>query len=252
MSRLKTKINSLKIFFTSILLAALLFSACRKEQNFLPESFKSPKAEEICLAQTEDPTGRFYIADSVISMNKSKKTCGLISLDTRNYWVYQDSVFTDGVFTRVKNDTLRYNPTLKTLPDGLVWWESNMSVGLPEMVYVNDSAFFTLEERLYEQGVSDVKKDFSLFVGDSIRYLTNFEDAAAIGRSIKLKTAFKTPAGTFTDCIYVEKNARYYRRDQLIFKPGIGVVKYIHERVQMGERDLKIQQVLTLVSFHFE
>lgn len=249
---MQIKIDSLKKNFTLILIATLLFSACRKEHNFLPELLKSQRAEEACLLQTESPIGRSYSSDSLIAMNKSRKSCGLITLNTKNYWVYQDSVFTDGFFTKVQNDTLRFNPVLKTLPDGLVWWEGNMSVGLPEMIFVNDSAIFTLEERLYTQGISDVKKDFSLFAGDSIRYLTNFEDAAAMGRSIKLKTSIKTPAGTFTDCIYVEKNARNYRRDQLIFKPGLGIVKYIVERAQMGERDLKIQQVLTLVSFHFE
>ena len=35
----------------------------------------------------------------------------------------------------------------------------------------------------------DARKGFGLFEGDSILYLTNFDDLAAQGRSVKLKTA---------------------------------------------------------------
>jgi hypothetical protein len=98
----------------------------------------------------------------------------------------------------------------------------------------------------------DAKKDFGLFQGDSLKYLTSFSDAAAQGRSLKIETALKTPGGTFQDCLYFEKNARNYRKDQVYFKPGLGVVKYILEKAPVGTWATKLQQISTLVAFHLE
>lgn len=166
--------------------------------------------------------------------------------------MYQDSVFNNGVFVRVQFDTLRYNSNLRSLTDGLIWWESNISVGLPATLYANDSAFFTLGDRLFTPGIMDAKKDYSIPAGDSLKYLASFEDVAANGRSIRLQTAVNTAAGSFDNCIYFEKNARFYRKDQVYFKPGLGVLKYIYEKVAAGSPILKLQQVSTLVAFHIE
>ncbi len=173
-------------------------------------------------------------------------------LSNKNYWVYEDSVYNDGTFIRVQFDTLRYSSNKKSLTDGLIWWEGNISVGLPETLYANDSAFFAMGDRLFTPEVKDAKKDYSIPAGDSLKYLTSFEDAAASGRSLKLQTAIKTPAGSFNDCVYFEKNARNYRKDQVFFKPGLGVVKYIQEKAPMGERAIKLQQVSTLIAVHIE
>ena len=105
---------------------------------------------------------------------------------------------------------------------------------------------------MFIQGIIDVKKDFSLFPGDSIRYLASFDDAAAVGRSLKIKTDFETPAGKYDECLYFEKNARNYRKDQVYFKPGIGVLKYIQEKAPFGQRVMKLQQISTLVAYHIE
>lgn len=204
------------------------------------------------MIQTENPEGRSYSSDSLIAINSSNKKCGLLPLNTKHYWIYLDSIFTDGIFTKVQYDTLRYIPSLQSRPDGLVWWKSSISVGLPQLLYATDLALFSLEESLLEQEMKNVKRDFSLFGGDSIRYLASFDDAAATGRSIKLKSPFKVIAGSFKDCIYVEKNARNYRRDQYYFKPEFGVVKYIQEIAQAGEGILKLKKILTLVSFHID
>jgi hypothetical protein len=59
-------------------------------------------------------------------------------------------------------------------------------------------------------------------------------------------------AGTFSDCLYFDKNARNFRRDQVYFKPGIGVLKYIQEMAPMGTREMKTQQISTLVKFYFQ
>lgn len=211
-----------------------------------------PVPEEPCLAQTANPAGRSYTSDSVVAFTCASKHCGFMPMSTRNYWVYEDSVFSDGVFVRVQYDTLRYTTTWKSLSDGLVWWESNISVGLPDKLYANDSAFFRLQDRMFIQGVQDAKKDFSLFAGDSLRYLASFDDVAAAGRSLKLNSDVKTSAGSFSGCLYFEKNARNYRKDQVFFKPGLGVIRYVHEMAPMGTPFIKLQQVSTLVAWHIE
>lgn len=88
--------------------------------------------------------------------------------------------------------------------------------------------------------------------GDSVRYLTSFEDVAANGRSVRMEAPVSTPAGTFSNCIFFEKNARNYRKDQVYFKEGIGVLRYIQEKAAPGDRTIKLQQVSTLVSMHIE
>ena len=237
----------LKKNILTLLMGSIFFVSCIKE-----DFANRVTPVEPCELQTANPSGRSYSKDSVVSFTCTQKFCGMLPLSAKNYWIYEDSVFNDGIFVRVQLDTLRYTSTMKSLTDGLVWWESNVNVGLPERLYTNDSAFFKLEQRMFIQDIMDSKKDFSLFPGDSIRYLASFEDAAAQGRSLKLKTGIKTPAGYYDDCLYFEKNARNYRKDQVYFKPGIGVLKYIQEKAPVGQRVIKLQQISTLIAYHIE
>ena len=250
---LKIKSKPLKQTFTLLSAITLFFTACRKENNFVNElpPMNIPVAE-LCNPQTDTPANRSYSTDSVVAVQYSQSNCGLIPLSNKNYWVYKDSMFADGVFQTVKFDTLRYTAKFKSLNDGLIWWQSNMYAGIPELLYANDSSLFEIGDRLFTQGIKDVRKDYSLFAGDSIRYLANFQDAAAMGRSIKLQGDYMVSGDTYSDCIFFEKNARDYRRDRVYFKPGLGVVKYIHEKSPMGQRSIKLQQVLTLVDHHIE
>jgi hypothetical protein len=237
----------LKKAIVPLLIGSMFFLACRKNDFILPKSETEP-----CILQTANPSGQSYASESIVAFNYTQKHCGILPLSSKNYWIYEDSIFSDGVFSKVQIDTLRYLTTKKSLSDGLIWWEGNISVGLPDVLYANDSSFFELADRLFSPDIMDVKKDFGLFPGDSLRYLTSFEDAAALGRSLKIEATLKTSAGTFDDCFYFEKNARNYRKDQVFFKPGIGVVKYIMEKAPIGQRVIKLQQVSNLVSFHIE
>ena len=227
----------------SLLIGSIFFSRCTKE-DFSPV--------ETCEFQTDNPSGRSYSADSVVGINYTKKHCGLIPLSLRNYWIYEDSVFTDGVFLRVQWDTLRYMSTYQSLPDKLIWWEANISLGLPGKLYANDSALFEIQDRMFTPDILDAMKGFCLFPGDSVKYLTSFDDAAAQGRSVKMQTKVETAAGSFDEWVLFEKNARNYRRDQVYFKPGLGVLRYTLEKAPMGTRVIKLQQVSTLVTYHIE
>lgn len=189
----------------------------------------------------------------MVNYNCTSKHCGILPLSQHNYWVYQDSLFTDGVFTKVQFDTLRYATQKQSMSDGLVWWEGSINIGLPQMLYANDSSFYGLESKLFYPGMLDTKKEFGLFAGDSLRYLTSFQsDIMALGRLLKVNEPITTAAGSFDNCIYFEKNARNYRKDQVYFKPGLGVVRYIQETVPYGSRTLKLQQVSSLVAIYVE
>ena len=92
-----------------------------------------------------------------------------------------------------------------------------------------------------------------MFPGDSIRFLTSFDDYAAQGRGIKLGGEFQVESGEFSNVLYFEKNARNYRRDQIYLKPGVGVIKYIHEKANNGyPRVVRLQKISTLVSYHIQ
>ena len=68
----------------------------------------------------------------------------------------------------------------------------------------------------------------------------------------KIESEMTTPAGTYNNYLYFEKNARNYRKDQVFFKPGIGVLKYKREKAKLGVPIIKTEQILTLVSYHIE
>lgn len=205
------------------------------------------------MLQTDNPGSRSYASDSLIVVNYTGKNCGLLPLNKNNYWIYLDSVFNNGVFQKAQYDTLRFTQTYLSIEDGLIWWQSNMEVGLPDILYSSDSSIFSVEERMYTSDqVWDARKELSLFQGEAANYLTHFDDNAAQGKSIKLNSTFNTPAGQFPDCIQFEKNARTYRKDEIFFKPGIGVVRYTQEKAPMGSSVIKLQQISTLVGFHIE
>jgi hypothetical protein len=133
-----------------------------------------------------------------------------------------------------------------------VWWKGNLFLGIPETIYANDSSLFSMVKRNYAPSILDAKKDFALFAGDSIKYLTSFSDIAAQGRSIKLRESVITPAGEFLGSIYFDKNAKNYRRDQVYFQPHVGVLRYIREKARPGSQVIKLEQISTLVEYHIE
>ena len=229
--------------FFLLLTVSVFFFSCRKEQ------FQQPVIAESCAMQSDNPAGRSYSWDSLQQINYTKQHCGLLPLSCENVWIYEDSIFDNGSFLRVQYDTLRYSKTIKSVNDGLIWWEGKSVAGLPDRINSTDSSLFVLENRLFIPGFADAKQSYSLFPGDSVRYLTSFGDVAAQGRSVRIPDVQHTPAGSFSDCILFDKNARNYRREQLVFKPGVGVVKFIYEEAPMGTRVIKMQKISTLISY---
>jgi len=175
-----------------------------------------------------------------------------LPLNKKDYWIYKDSIFNNGTFTKVQYDTLRFINTWQSHPDNLVWWETSISIGLPQLLYITDSSIFDIESNLLAPGMVSAQKTFGLFAGDSILYWDNFEDIAAFGRSVKLNENINTPAGSFDNCILIEKSSPHYQKNQVYFKPGFGVLKYVFEKAPIGSGVLQLQQVSTLIGFHFE
>ena|GEM_PF-765484 len=243
------KTTPLKKTIVSLLIGSLVLAACSKEADLVQRPLI---VEEACIPQFISPGGHSYDKDSVVSYECNSKFCGLMPISPKNYWIYLDSVYNDGVFVKTQYDTLRFTESYRSVTDGLTWWTCPISIGLPTRLYVNDSAIFKLEDRVFNSEMIDAKREYTLFEGDSLRYLTSFDDAAAAGRALKLSNAVSVPAGSYSDCMYFEKNARSYRLDQVYFKPGIGVLRYVQQKVPMGGRDLKLQQVSTLVKFYFK
>ncbi len=246
------KSKPLKKTILTLILGAVCLVSCKKEALVelpppMPQNMPLP-----CINQTANPAGRTYDSDSLFGYLCTDKHCGMMPLSAKSYWIYEDSVFDNGTFLRVDMVTLRYIRNIRSVSDGLIWWESDAYVGLPQLLYSNDSAIFLMRQRQYSPDLVDAKKDYSLFPGDSVRYLTSFDDIAATGRSLKLNEGISTPAGTFDACIYFEKYARNFRKDQVFFKPGVGVLKYIREEAPMGTRVLKMQHTMTLVAFQIE
>ena len=250
------KSTPLKKSFFTLLLGSVLFSACKKadlgdelDGSILPQPIALPVP---CISQTANPAGRSYDTDSLQSYTCKDKHCGLLPLSNKNYWIYQDSVFTDGVFSSIQYDTLRFSSNIKSLTDGLTWWGSAVFVGIPSVLYSNDSALFALRDQLHNPEMKDAKRDFFLFEGDSVRYLSGFDDIAANGRSLKISGTIRVPAGEFNDYLYFEKHARNFRKDQVFFKPGVGVLRYVQEKAPFGERVIKLQHIKTLIGYHIE
>jgi hypothetical protein len=229
-------------FLIIILAISMCFSACRKDV-IVPV--------EACIIQTANPDHQSYSANDFSATNYSGKHCGLMPLSSKHYWVYLDSIFDNGSFVATKYDTLRFSKTYQTQPDGLTWWEANKFVGLPSKCYANDSSIFGLDYRLFTSNtILDVRKELYQFSQDSLRYITSFGDEAALGRALHCN--FQTSVATFTNCLFFEKYARMYRRDQVYLQPGLGVVKYIHEEAPLGSLEIQTQQISTLVSFNIQ
>jgi hypothetical protein len=231
----------------SFLLITLLLGACRKNNQLIIQE------AALCKEQTANPTGSTYTNAQFISVDYRDKNCGLMPLSKNSYWVYQDSIFSQGTFVSVKNDTLRFNKTYMSQPDGLIWWEPNQEIGLPAQMYVSDSSIYIADFRLFATDpIRDAKQEYGLFAGDSIGYLASFDDNAALGKSLKLTTQVVTPAGSFSDCIMYEKKSPYSRRDQMFFKPGLGVAKYTYELFDFNTMQWQPEKKSTLISFHLD
>ena len=226
-----------------LLLAALWFFSCDKENA----------PEKPCTKLIENPAGRTYGCTDVIEVSYTGNYCGFMPISDRTYWVYEDSIFEDGIFKMKRLDTLRFSKKYMTITDNIIWWEADKFLGLPSKLYANDSGIYKLEYRMFSSPcVMDVKKEYYEPEQDFTQYLTSFDDDAAIGRINKLHSPVTVPTGSFEQCISFEKFAPTYRSDKVIIKMGVGVIKFIHQLAPPSDTEIKLQLVSSLVGVYKE
>lgn len=210
--------KKLFIIFTVLI---LFISACKKTEL--------PVIEEACLEQTIDPLSAAYDTNQVHYINYSGKHCGFMPLNSKNYWLYEDSVFdSDGYFKYTQVDTLRYTKTIQT-PDNLIWWETKKDVGLPRKLYASDNAIYGLQNGTFIADSFYSKREFYEAESDSVSFLSGFADIVAFAKIVRRTEPVETPAGSFFNYILYEKYSPGYRRDRVYFVPGLGVIQYTSE-----------------------
>jgi hypothetical protein len=79
----------LKKTLLSLITGSILFVACKKTDYMLD----IPVAKQACDTNNQ-PFGKILF-DSVVSYNCTTRHCGIMPMGKNNYWVYQDSIFTD-------------------------------------------------------------------------------------------------------------------------------------------------------------
>ncbi|TMI62952.1 MAG: hypothetical protein E6H07_16245 [Bacteroidetes bacterium] len=225
----------------------IIFSACKKTEVPLPMN-------EACIQQTMDPLAVAYDTNQVYYINYSGKHCGFMPFNSKNYWVYEDSIFDgNGNFKTVKIDTLRYTKTLQT-PDQLIWWETKKDVGLPRKIYASENAIYGLENGSFIVDSFYTKRELYEAEKDTVNFLASFVDIVAFGKIIKTTEALRTEAGSFSNYIMLEKYAPGYRRDRVYFVPGFGVIKYTSEfyKAPGPPSNMKLFIKSTLIGYHTE
>lgn len=230
----------LTLFAISLCLC-FFFVACRKAVL--------PVENTACILQTGNPHLKTYTADSVTAAGSHYKHCGLLPLSPAYQWFYEDSVFTtSGSFSSLQNDTLQFSPQYRTADD-LVWWAGDKYIGLPGLLYANDSSLFSLDKQLFVvPEVMAARREYHFYPEDSVRYLTSFSDMGAVGKAIRQQSPVTTPAGSFSGCILYEKNAPGYRRERIWFMPGIGVVRFTQE-LAGSNGQLKLRRISVLSAY---
>jgi len=207
---------------------------------------------EDCINQTTNPVDNSYFEGDVKTINYSGNHCGLLPLNSGNYWIYEDSIFDNsGNLKTVQLDTLSYTKTIRT-PDNLIWWEGNKNVGLPNQVYSSNTAIYGLQRGFFIADSFYSKKEFYEVEKDSASYYSAFGDIFAVGKVVRKSELIQTNLGAFTNYILFEKYAPGYRRDRVYFAPGFGVIKYTSEYYNPPGPPSKmfLQIKSTLVGFH--
>ena len=225
----------------------ILFSACRKTEVPVPE------VSETCIEQTVNPLANSYDTNDVISVNYAGSHCGMMPLSSKNYWIYQDSIFdNNGFFKTTKIDTLRYTKTLQT-PDKLIWWEGSKDVGLPAKIYSSTDAIYGLQKGMFMADSMYSKREFYDADADT-SFFAGFADIVAFGKIIHKSEVLQTEAESFSEYILYEKYAPGYRRDRVYFVPGFGVIKYTSEyyKAPGPPSNMKMLIKSSLVSNHSE
>ncbi len=232
----------MKTYFLIILIAVQLLYGCQK-------GIEMP--EQPCVEHKANSYTSTYSCAELSPVAYKGEQCGFLPLSGTTLWIFEDSFFNDqGNFVNRKVDTLQFSKTFQTQKDGIVWWQPDKFIGLPEKCMTTGKDLYSLQPRFFGGNlcVLDAAIEYSIPASDSIGYLAHFADEAAIGKAVKMKASLDLPFGKLDQCILFEKHAPGYRRDKVYIKPGVGVVKFIHALSSTVNGNIVIRQISTLMS----
>lgn len=169
-----------------------------------------------CRQATPEPAGCRYAATG---FDIDNNTATPIPIDSRNFWLYTDSVYNDttGAWTRVQDFLL----TPRNVYQVGTYASVSFNQFLPQLTIVGDSLFASS----YNSSAASCY--------DLQPFLFPVSDTVALPGGSKLypaSAAVSTPAGTFSNNLEV-RNGSY----RMVVHPGLGIV-----RIEMGRRKMDL------------
>jgi hypothetical protein len=216
---MKNRSSFVAFLFTSLM---FFFSGCN--QDDIPNNF------ETCKKFNAKP---FFDTDNINSLPVAN-------------WIYRDSLFdTQGNFERISYDTVRFEKQLQSTADNNIWWKVNSSrpKGICKYAFTTDSTLYALDRPFFGSNLTLKAYEWlQVLTADSVRRGNLLSDMAYIEITKKLKNiSVAVPQGTYTDCVetikYLGNN-----NDQIIFKPQVGVLKYITYQVTGNPFNIQYNQ----------
>lgn len=242
----------------------LLLSSCRRQTDFF-------RQDVACIHNGPLQAGpALLISAGLQQVSYDSAICGFMPMHKDAYWIYTDSFFNnDGSLSSISQDTLRVKGISKSPLSPSLFWTmgSRNRKGMNGMFYTTDSLLYSIQTAFtspaYLQGntwagyraagyprprpiIADPRYTDTLFTMNAV------SDMAYMEKVFTYNEIITVPSGSYKDCIGVHKFLYTPFSDQLIFKPGLGMVKYISYYDGSGAMFSygAVKQVSVLTSYH--
>lgn len=220
--------NLSKMSITSVVLAVLIITSCKKDQVPVEGNENNDFLAENCI----------YGGDFTPISNPNFSESGIIPMHMNNYWKYADSTWDSGG-NLIESDVHLLQSSEARMKNGDVWWTLNYPVGI---VHQSNDTLFNYEY-LWPSGCPGKTPNYFLFDADSITSTFVMEGDMAFVMSSHKLSSIATPAGTFLDCLYYNKSGLSIA----IIKPGIGIIEF-----EGSEPFTNNSRKLTLIEYYLE
>lgn len=241
----------------------LLLSSCRRQTDFF-------RQDVACIHNGPIQAGPALLATAGLQqVSYDSAICGFMPMHKDAYWIYTDSLFNnDGSLSSVRLDTLRVTAIFKSPLGPSLFWRmaSGNRKGMNGLFYTTDSLLYSIQIAFaipaYFEGdtwagyraagypmprpiIADPRYTDTLFTMNAV------SDMAYMEKVFTCKEIITVPSGSYKDCIAVHKFL-YPASEQMIFKPGVGMVKFISYYGGSGGMFSygAVKQVSVLTSYH--
>lgn len=239
------------------------FSSCRRQNNFFQQ-------EVICLHNNMPVTGPSVLYSAGLQqVSYDSAICGFMPMHKDAYWIYTDSFFnSDGSLSLVSQDTLRITGIFKSPLSPSLFWRmaSRNRKGMNGLFYTTDSLLYSLQAAFavptYFQAdtwagyrAAGYPMPHPPATGprntDTLFTMNAVSDMAYMEKTFPYHETVNVPAGSYSDCIGFHKFLNI-TSEQMIFKPGVGMVKYISYYSNFSSMFSygSVKQVSVLTSYH--